>query len=75
MSEIDVKDLFRKVMAMGPADRLRLAAGLLEAKRPDLRVIALDVAKSALQEIEIPIVLERLDGIRKTCEEMKRAGA
>lgn len=44
MSEIDVEALFRKVMALPPADRLRMAAGLIEAQRPDLLGIAVDVA-------------------------------
>lgn len=74
MSEIDVKDLFRKVMAMSPADRLRMAGGLLDSGRPDLRGIALDVAKSAVQEIELPIVMERLEKLGKRSE-VKRVGA
>lgn len=74
MSEIDVKDLFRKVMAMSPADRLRMAGGLLDSGRPDLRGIALDVAKSAVQEIELPIVMERLEKLERR-EGARRAGA
>ena len=60
MSEIDVEAMFRKVMDLPPADRLRMAAGLVDSGRKDLRSMAVDVAKSAVSELEAPLVLERL---------------
>lgn len=68
MSEIDVEALFRKVMSLPPADRLRMAAGLIEAGRSDLLGIAVDVAKSAVSEVEAPLVLAKLDRLGKAIE-------
>lgn len=72
MSEIDVKDVFRKVMSLPPADRLRMAAGLVDSRRPDLQGIAVDVAKSAVTELEAPLVLAKLERLGKRIEEGER---
>jgi len=59
MSQATVEELFRKVMRQSPADRLRLAAALLETQ-PSKAEMAVSIAKSAIDEVSIPIVLGKL---------------
>lgn len=55
-------ELFAKVMSLSPADRLRMAAELIDSRRPDLGRIAVDIAKSAVVELEAerPLVAARI---------------
>ena len=49
---VDVTELFLKVMGLSPSDRLRMAAELVDSRRPGLGRIAVDIAKSAVVEME-----------------------
>lgn len=59
----DVQALFDEVMSQSPADRLRLAAMLLDTDQTKAGM-ALSIAKSACTSIEAEMLRERL-GIQK----------
>ena len=46
-----VEEVARRVLSISPADRLRLAAELLEAKRPDLAYAVLDRVRDELAAV------------------------
>lgn len=60
MGHAGVEALFRKVMAQPPAKRLQLA-GLLLEQDPGKAEMALSIAKRAVEEIEVPLVMARLN--------------
>jgi len=69
MSRDEMEALFGKVMSLPPAERLKLAAGILESGRPEFRRIAVDVAKSAVEDVERPLVMERLRSLEERVEQ------
>ena len=56
MSEAEIEALAAKVKALTPAARLRLAADLMEGRRPD---VAVTIAKPVIDELQLVLLLRK----------------